>query len=136
MSTSRFQQGEARIIELPVIDGNGNAVDLSTATQLRVWATQKNQNGDEVAISKYSLVPQAGYGVAKVKSGAGNEHIAQVEVTRQDSLNFSASSLGFNLIASLPDARFASGTAPKEYNFPNLYFIDVGEMKNEVLPTP
>jgi hypothetical protein len=127
-----FQQGEDIIVELPIEEA-GSAVDISTATNIRVQAyvTKNNVKTKEYS---YSKTPKSGYGVCRQKTGSGNEHKVEVLLTRAQTVTFDIGVLSFSAIITMPGATDFPQGINSEYNFDSYGTVQNGSAKDEVIP--
>lgn len=121
-----LKQGEDLIMEIPVFDASGVAVNLTTATDMVVTLTNA-----KVVQAKYSLVVQAGYGTVSIKTGVGNEHILEVQIKREESKAFAVGYTQSNVLIELPDVLLTDKRS--EYNYPAIMLVAEGYTKDEIV---
>lgn len=110
-----FYQGEDVILELPIVEGS-TTVNLSTATDFRIILFNV-KNNVKTELYRYSLVqPLVNYGLARIKTGIGNEHIIQVVIKREQSTAFTTGLVKAEILVSFPDVAYPDDDA-KRKNF-------------------
>lgn len=101
-------QGDDEIIEVPILDENDSAVDISTSSAVVAYLSVNN-----TVVSKYSLANQAGYGSLLISDSGDTVRIL---VKRSDSKNFPVGVLKASVAYKLADDDLESKTT--EYSIP------------------
>jgi hypothetical protein len=120
-----LRQGEDKLVEVPVTDSTGAAVDLTSATE--IIAILKIGN---VEAARFSLQERPGYGTLDV-AGAGN-NIVRLQVKRATSRNFKTGLLSVAIAYELPDEVLDEKVT--EFNTANNFgVVSTGFTKDETL---
>jgi hypothetical protein len=134
MATINFQQGEAVIIPLSIVENN-QPVDLSSAPLIRVRGSYI-KNKVKTEFKSYSSDSVSNYGSLSVDSVNNNQ--INLEVLREDTLGADVNEnsqvmLSFDILVRFADASFTNGVREEEYNLRNVATLKWGVMKTEVL---
>jgi hypothetical protein len=121
-----INQGEDYIIEIPVLDANSVAVDLSTASKVRALLFVNN-----IQVAKYSRDTLVGYGSILMGNGGGTVlNVVRILARRADTCNFTIGVLTCALLLDVPDTDLGTRTAEVDLN---LGFVIAGNTRSEVL---
>ena len=111
LSDTTLNQGEDRLLDVIVLDDDGNSFKLDLATDILASISVNN-----VIQTKYSLQAKTGYGDLIIKPGAGSEHIAQIKIKREQSQNFPVGKMSIALLVDQPDVDLTEKR--DEFSFP------------------
>lgn len=123
----RFQQGESRILELPIMENATTAVDgaaLSSAPQIYV---RLMVGSNAYNFAKEQTGTAAGYGKLTVSTEQGKEHHLLVEVERAMSKNMAKGDLYATVVVEYTDTDFTSGKRVEEYNLNKIGMVLEGK---------
>lgn len=103
-----FKQGEDIIINVPMFQyGASMPTNIKDAVEIRTHLYIKSkQTGRLVEVGKYALNPAAGYGDLKINA---NDFSIDIEITAEQSKNFSVGILKASSTIIMPDDAFESG---------------------------
>jgi hypothetical protein len=107
-----FQQGESRILNIPILEG-GQSVIMTSALEIRCVLKVRLATG-YTDVAKYSLNPATNYGELTVNA---NSTSIDVQVTHQQSRAFPVGVLWASVTAQFPDLSFASGVRQEKYDY-------------------
>jgi len=128
MSVLNFKQGEDAKITLEVFLA-GTAVDVSAATNMKALL----KIGTSVQ-QRFAFITEAGFGVLKKVTGAGNEHKIELIVERASNIAYVTGTYKVILLVDEVDADFGDSVKVTEYEFPSNGIILIGEGIGETVP--